>query len=64
MVLVNKGMVHLEGGWPKEVDCAEVEQTIRYRRKVPLYAIPGVDAHVLARGGPEEHYARSLDPGS
>jgi hypothetical protein len=34
VVLVSKGMVHTEGGWPKEVDCTEVEQTIRFRRKV------------------------------
>ena len=36
VVLVNKAMCHLEGGWPKEVDCTEVEQVIRYRRKARL----------------------------
>lgn len=36
VVLVNKAMCHLEGGWPKEVDCTEVEQVIRYRRKAGL----------------------------
>ena len=52
VVLVSKGMVHLEGGWPKEVDCSEVEQTIRYRRKVPRSA-PAPCAHPtwLATGG-------------
>ena len=27
-------MNHVEGGWPKDVNSAEVEQTIRYRKKV------------------------------
>ena len=27
-------MNHLEGGWPKDVDCTEKEQTARYRKKV------------------------------
>jgi dynein intermediate chain 2 len=27
-------MNHLEGGWPKDVNPSEVEQTIRYRKKV------------------------------
>ena len=27
-------MNHREGGWPKDVDPNEVEQTIRYRKKV------------------------------
>lgn len=34
VVLVSKGMWHTEGGWPKDVDCTEVEQTTRYIRKV------------------------------
>ena len=28
------GMNHTEGGWPKDINPAEVEQTIRYRKKV------------------------------
>eukprot|EP00736_Rhodelphis_marinus_P001001 Rmarinus@m.8609 len=28
------GIMHKEGGWPKEVDASEVENTIRYRKKV------------------------------
>ena len=28
------GMLHLEGGWPKEVDCTEKDQTVRYKKKV------------------------------
>lgn len=39
VVLVNKGMWHIEGGWPKDVDCTEVEQTTRYIRKVGM---PGI----------------------
>ena len=27
-------MLHLEGGWPKEIDCTEKEQTLRYKKKV------------------------------
>ena len=30
----SRGMNHVEGGWPKDVNPAEVEQTIRYRKKV------------------------------
>lgn len=30
----NRGMNHVEGGWPKDINPAEVEQTIRYRKKV------------------------------
>ena len=30
----NQGIKHTEGGWPKDVDPAEAEQTIRYRKKV------------------------------
>lgn len=30
----NRGMNHVEGGWPKDVNIQEVEQTIRYRKKV------------------------------
>jgi dynein intermediate chain 2 len=28
------GMNHTEGGWPKDINPAEVEQTIRFRKKV------------------------------
>ncbi|PNH11272.1 Dynein, intermediate chain, flagellar outer arm [Tetrabaena socialis] len=34
VILVNKAMSHVEGGWPKDVDYAEAEHTIRYRKKV------------------------------
>ena len=30
----NRGMNHMEGGWPKDVNPNEVEQTIRFRKKV------------------------------
>uniref|UniRef100_A0A8D0HAC9 Uncharacterized protein n=1 Tax=Sphenodon punctatus TaxID=8508 RepID=A0A8D0HAC9_SPHPU len=29
-----RGVNHLEGGWPKDVNPLEMEQTIRYRKKV------------------------------
>ena len=29
-----QGINHVEGGWPKDVDPNEVEQVIRYRKKV------------------------------
>ena len=38
VVLANKAMNHVEGGWPKEVDCSEAEHVIRYRKKVTLPA--------------------------
>lgn len=28
------GINHLEGGWPKDINPQEMEQTIRYRKKV------------------------------
>lgn len=28
------GINHKEGGWPKDVNCQEVEQVMRYRKKV------------------------------
>ena len=34
VVLVNRGVLHTEGGWPKEIDCTEIEQVIRYRKRV------------------------------
>ena len=30
----NQGIKHTEGGWPKDVDPADAEHTIRYRKKV------------------------------
>ena len=33
-VHVNHGMLHTEGGWPKDIDPTEKEQTTRYRKKI------------------------------
>ncbi|KAI9090026.1 WD40-repeat-containing domain protein [Phlyctochytrium arcticum] len=33
-VLSNRGILHIQGGWPKDVDPSDVEHTIRYRKKV------------------------------
>ena len=30
----SRGINHVEGGWPKDVNPGEVEQTMRYRKKV------------------------------
>ena len=30
----SKGINHTEGGWPKDVNCLEAEQVVRYRKKV------------------------------
>ncbi|KAI8806510.1 WD40-repeat-containing domain protein [Cladochytrium replicatum] len=30
----NRGIMHLQGGWPKDVDPTDVEHTIRYRKKI------------------------------
>eukprot|EP00033_Pygsuia_biforma_P003171 GCRY01003479.1.p1 GENE.GCRY01003479.1~~GCRY01003479.1.p1 ORF type:complete len:569 (-),score=172.78 GCRY01003479.1:437-2143(-) len=30
----SQGVLHLEGGWPKDVDPAEGDQTIRFRKKI------------------------------
>ena len=29
-----RGINHTEGGWPKDVNHAEIEQVMRYRKKV------------------------------
>lgn len=45
-------MNHTEGGWPKDINPAEVEQTIRFRKKVEK------DEHymeVVQRLGSVEH---------
>lgn len=31
---VNNSMCHVEGGWPKDINTADEEQTKRYRRKI------------------------------
>lgn len=33
-VFANQGILHREGGWPKDVDSSDVEHTLRYRKKV------------------------------
>ena len=30
----NKGVKHVEGGWPKDINSEEVDQTIRFRKKI------------------------------
>jgi len=30
----SRGMNHVEGGWPKDINPAEIEQTMRFRKKV------------------------------
>ena len=30
----SRGINHVEGGWPKDINPAEVEQTMRFRKKV------------------------------
>ncbi|RKP21569.1 WD40 repeat-like protein [Rozella allomycis CSF55] len=32
--VANRGILHREGGWPKDVDSSDAEHTIRYRKKV------------------------------
>ena len=34
LAYVSQGMSHQEGGWPKDIDYTEKEQTVRYRKKV------------------------------
>jgi len=33
LAYTNQGMEHREGGWPKDIDYTEKEQTVRYRKK-------------------------------
>ena len=30
----SRGMNHVEGGWPKDINPSEIEQTMRFRKKV------------------------------
>lgn len=30
----NKGVLHCEGGWPKDISLTDPEQVVRYRRKI------------------------------
>lgn len=32
--MANIGILHTQGGWPKDVDVTDVEHTIRYRKKI------------------------------
>lgn len=56
VILVNKAMSHVEGGWPKDVDYTEAEHTIRYRKKVGLVGCrhdshrPGLPACLVPYG--------------
>jgi dynein intermediate chain 2 len=33
-VLKDRGILHTQGGWPKDVDATDVEHTIRFRKKI------------------------------
>eukprot|EP00744_Colponema_vietnamica_P003227 GILI01004977.1.p1 GENE.GILI01004977.1~~GILI01004977.1.p1 ORF type:complete len:582 (-),score=174.73 GILI01004977.1:310-2055(-) len=48
VVTVNKGMKHLEGGWPKEIDPAENQDTNKWRKR--LDKDPGFGAAVKFLG--------------
>lgn len=39
VVYADSGMVHTEGGWPKEVDSTEAESVIRFKKKVRRDAV-------------------------
>lgn len=30
----SRGINHVEGGWPKDINPAEIEQTTRFRKKI------------------------------
>ena len=50
-VFTSRGMQHMEGGWPKEVDPTEAEHVIRYRRKArcdvhSTWGLPNTDVRV------------------
>jgi dynein intermediate chain 2, axonemal len=34
LVVANRGILHSQGGWPKDVDATDVEHTIRFRKKI------------------------------
>ena len=54
----NRGVNHTEGGWPKDVNALEIEQVIRYRKKVEkddsyistIHGLAGVSVVVFVLG--------------
>uniref|UniRef100_A0A8C5DDE6 Dynein, axonemal, intermediate chain 2b n=1 Tax=Gouania willdenowi TaxID=441366 RepID=A0A8C5DDE6_GOUWI len=52
----SKGMDHSEGGWPKDINPQEAEQTIRYRKKVEKDE--GYVTSILQLGSVMEHCIR------
>jgi dynein intermediate chain 2 len=34
VAFTNRGILHIQGGWPKDVDPTDVEHTIRYKKKI------------------------------
>ncbi len=47
VILVNRGLAHTESGWPKEVDCTDMDQVIRFRRKVGAQAHKSLCLHEI-----------------
>ena len=68
LVTCNRGILHQEGGWPKDVDPNDVEHTLRYRKKFEKdedYAkvIKGL-SEVLRHDTGEYHTGRSWNTAS
>uniref|UniRef100_H3CAY4 Dynein, axonemal, intermediate chain 2b n=1 Tax=Tetraodon nigroviridis TaxID=99883 RepID=H3CAY4_TETNG len=53
---VGAGVNHLEGGWPRDINPQDLEQTTRFRKKVEKDE--GYTSSVLQLYGPLERYAR------
>jgi len=65
----SRGINHAEGGWPKDVNYTEVEQTIRFRKKVEkeesyvnaLSALGGVMEHCIRQNNAVDIYEQYFD---
>lgn len=51
-------MNHTEGGWPKDINHAEVEQTIRFRKKVEK---DEGYVNIVMRLGTVSHWVHNFD---
>jgi len=67
--LRSEGVLHQEGGWPKEVDTSEVEQLVRFRKKVEkdehyiktIKSLGGTLEHALLQNNSIDIYEEYFD---
>lgn len=55
----HKGINHIEGGWPKDINLADPEQVVRYRRKIEkdetyIVQVMGLTKVLVVAGGQQK----------